>query len=215
MGIIEPIANAMLHVLQWFHMYSNSYALDIVLLTVALRVLLAPLFIYQMKSMKKMQELQPLVKALQDKYKGEPEKLNKEIMELYKVNKANPLSGCLPLVVQMPFLFAIFNVLAKPGLFEGAVMFSMVPLDRPDPSYVLPILSGVATFAQSYLSGTGTDPNQKMMLYIMPIMITWFATQYASGIALYWFVSTLVGLIQQAIYPGFKGRRPRGEATAR
>lgn len=213
MGILEPIANAMLQVLQWFHNYTNNFAVDIVLLTVALRLLLAPLFIYQMKSMKKMQELQPQIKALQEKYKGEPEKLNKEIMELYRTNKANPLSGCLPLLVQMPFLFAIFNVLAKPGLFEGAVMFGFIPLDKPDPTYVLPILSGVVTFAQSFLSGTATDPNQKIMIYIMPIMITWFATQYASGVALYWFVSTLVGVIQQAIYPGFKRLTPQGEAA--
>lgn len=213
--MLEPIANAMLQVLQWFHTYTNNYAIDIVLLTVALRVLLAPLFIYQMKSMKKMQELQPQIKALQEKYRGEPEKLNKEIMELYRTNKANPLSGCLPLLVQMPFLFAIFQVLAKPGLFEGATVFGFISLDKPDPTYVLPILSGVVTFAQSYLGGTGQDPNQRMMLYLMPVMITWFATQYASGIALYWFVSTLVGVVQQAIYPGFSKGKPQGEAAVK
>lgn len=223
--MLKPLEDLMSQALAWLYHATNDYALAIIVLTVAIRVLVAPLYMVQMKSMKAMQELQPKMKELQEKYKGQPDKLNKEMMELYREHKVNPLSGCLPLLIQMPFLWAIFQVLFKfqyvdamgnpitPTLFG----WEKIALNAPDPTYILPVLSGLATFAQSWLStsGTASDTNTKMMLYFMPVLITWFATQYPAGLALYWLVTTLVGLAQQAIYPGFKPLRPKGEATAK
>lgn len=213
--IVAPIASVMSQAMEWFYRVTGSYPAAIVLLTVALRVLIAPLFVYQMKSMKKMQELQPQIKALQERYKGEPERLNREIMELYRKNNANPLAGCLPLFIQMPFLFAIFKVLAEKQFPPGSELFGVIPLNHPDPTYILPILSGLVTFAQSWLSGMVQDANQRVMAFVMPVLIAWFGTKYAAGIALYWLVSTVVGLVQQAIYPGFRPRGSQGEAAAR
>ena len=98
-------------VLEWFYGLTGNYGWAIIALTLVVRIVILPLTVYQMKSMKRMQEVQPLMKELQEKYKDQPEKLNQEMMQLYREKKVNPFSGCLPLLIQMPFLYAIFAVL--------------------------------------------------------------------------------------------------------
>jgi YidC/Oxa1 family membrane protein insertase len=211
--LVTPMAA----VLQWFLNFTGNYGLSIILLTVALRVLILPLTIYQTKSMKRMQEVQPLMKEIQEKYKDQPDKLNKEMMGLYKSQGVNPFSGCLPMLIQMPFLYAIFAVVnnfhpANPAM----AMFLGINLMVPDPHFILPALTVIAMFAQSYLSGMGNDPNQKMMTYLMPVVFGYITFRMPAGVVLYWVVSTVFGLAQQAIYPGFprlKGAQgPKGEA---
>jgi len=210
--------------LAWLYRVTGDYALAIILLTVAIRVLLAPLYMYQMKSMKRMQELQPKIKELQEKYQSQPEKFQQEMVNLYREHRVNPFSGCLPLLIQMPFLWAIFQVLYNfqyvdlqgnpitPTLFGTSIV-----LNQPDVWYRLPLLSGLVTFVQSWLSmpSGAADPNARMMTYFMPVLIVWFTTKYPAGLALYWLVTTLVGLIQQAIYPGFPALQPKKEAAAK
>lgn len=213
--MLKPLEDLMRQAMVWLYGVTGSYAAAIVLLTVAIRVLIAPLYMVQMKSMKKMQEIQPEMRKLQEKYKKDPERLNREMVELYRKNRVNPLSGCLPLLIQLPFLWAIFRVLYN-FPYEGTpTLFGVIRLNEKDPTYVLPVLSGVATFAQSWLSGAAADPNQRAMLYVMPVLITWFATQYPAGLALYWLVTTLLSIGQQWIYPGFQPRGPKREAAAR
>lgn len=201
------IVNPMREVLTLFMQWTGSYGVAIILLTLALRALILPLTIYQMRSMKRMQEVQPRMKELQEKYKDQPEKLNQEMMALYKQYGVNPFAGCLPMLVQMPFLYAIFIVLqnfnpAAVGQFSSAFMW--IPnLNAPDPVYILPILTVVTMFVQTYLSGTGNDANQKMMMWMMPLMFGWITFNMQAGVVLYWVISNLFGLIQQAIYPGF------------
>lgn len=190
-------------ILDWSLGLTGNYGVAIIMLTVAVRGVILPLTIYQTKSMKKMQEVQPFMKELQAKYKDEPEKLNKEMMELYKTKGVNPFSGCLPLIVQMPFLYAIFAVLQNfdPSPHYPGFLW-IADLNSKDP--FLAGLTVVSMFVQSYLSGAGNDPNQKIMLYMMPLLFGWVSFQMPqSGVVLYWVVSTVFGLIQQSIYPGF------------
>lgn len=215
--LVQPMAA----VLQWFLSFTGSYGLSIILLTVALRVLILPLTIYQTKSMKRMQEVQPLLKEIQQKYKDQPDKLNKEMMSLYKSQGVNPFSGCLPMLVQMPFLYAIFAVVQSfnPATQGASPVFLGLNLMNAAPfPYILPLLSVLSMFAQSYLAGMGNDPNQKMMTYLMPLVFGYITFKMPSGVVLYWVVSTVFGLVQQAIYPGFprlKGAQgPKGEAES-
>jgi len=209
----EWLVNPMTDVLNWFYALTGNYGWAIVALTLVVRVVILPLTVYQMKSMKRMQEVQPLMKQLQEKYKGEPEKLNQEMMKLYKEQKVNPFAGCLPLLIQMPFLYAIFAVLTAIHLQDA--LFLGINLDVP--SIPLAILTVVSMFAQSWLSGAGNDPNQKMMVYLMPLIFGYITFTMKAGVVLYWVVSTIFGIVQQAIYPGFpklKGTGKKGEAGA-
>lgn len=191
--------------IEFFYNATGSHAWAIVLITVVIRVAIAPLFVVQMKSMKKMQELQPEVQRLREQYKGDAERMNKEMMELYRKHKVNPLAGCLPLLVQMPFLIAFYRVIFEFDYGPVApTILGFIPLNAPDKTYILPVLSAGTTFLQSWLSQTGNEPTMKMMTYFMPLMIGWISVTVPAGVALYWVVSTVVGLVQQAIYPGFQ-----------
>lgn len=201
--------------IDYFHDLTGSYTLAIILVTIAIRLLVAPLFVVQQKSMKRMQEVQPEIARLREKHKKDPEKLNKEMMELYRKEKVNPFAGCLPLLIQFPFLIAIYQAIYSKQY--GEAIFGLISLDKPDPTFILPILSGGFTFLQTWLSGSAaTDPTQKTMLYVMPVFIAWITKTMPAGVALYWVVSTLVGIIQQGIYPGFRrAPKPKGDAGAK
>lgn len=188
-----------------------SYALAIFLLTLLIRVVLYPLNNKQLTSTKKMQEIQPKLKEIQKKYKNNPEKANQEVIKVYKENKVNPMAGCLPLLIQMPIIIALFQALRQ---FEytdlGAAFFWIPHLKNPDPLMILPVVVGIATYFQSKVSMTNTENNpqaaatQKTMLYFMPLMIGWMSTKFPAGLCLYWIFYSLTGIIQQI----FVNRRP-------
>ena len=195
-----------------------SYALAILLMTLFIRLILYPLNNKQLVSSKKMQEIQPQIAEIQKKYKKSPEIANQEIIKLYRKHNVNPMSGCLPILVQMPIIIALFQALR---LFEytnvGAAFFWVPHLKDPDPYFILPLLVGIATYLQTKLSmmsmskTTQSNPQaekfastQKTMLYVMPIMIGWMSTQFPSGLCLYWIFYSLTGIIQQM----FVNRRP-------
>jgi len=200
----EWLVHSMTHVLGWLLEFTGNYGLAIILLTLIVRIVILPLTVYQMRSMKKMQEIQPVLKSLQEKYKDNPEKLNQEMMALYQKERVNPFSGCLPLLVQLPILYALFAVFREfdPVAYGYTYQFLWADLSQRD--IPLAILTVVSMLLQQYLSGVATDPNQRMMTWLMPIMFGWIAfTMPMSSLVLYWVVSTFFGLIQQAIYPGF------------
>lgn len=205
----EWLVQPMTQLIATFTEWSGSYGIAIILMTVVVRIIILPLTIYQMKSMKKMQELQPRLRELQQKYREQPEKLNQEMMALYKSQGVNPFSGCLPMLIQLPILYALFAVFqAYTPPAEIGTHFLWADLAAKDTP--LAVLTVVSMLAQTYLSGVGNDPNQKTMTWLMPIMFGWIAfTMPKSALVLYWVVSTILGLIQQAIYPGF----PRFKAT--
>lgn len=177
-----------------------SYALAIVMLTVIIKVLLYPLTYKQMKSMKIIQQLQPKLKDLEKKYKNDPKKKQEAMLELYKEHGANPLSGCLPMLVQLPILFALFRALNTfhPAVPEHYNLFWIANLGQPDPTLALPILVGASTFAQQWITSPNpTDQTQKVLLYFMPILFGWMSQNFPAGLAFYWIIFSVVGTIQQ------------------
>lgn len=215
-AFLKPITDLMFSVMQFFYGLTGNYGVAIILLTVAVRVIILPLTIYQMKSMKAMQELQGPMKELQKKYKDQPEKLNQEMMQLYRTHGANPAAGCLPMLVQMPIFWALFLMLESPQatqIFLKAPPFLWMHLNQPDQYYVLGILVGGVTLLQNLLGGIGgtgmpvQGGQQKIMMWGMPILFGWIAVRFPAGIGLYYVTSTLFGVIQQGIYPGFGKRR--------
>lgn len=212
--LIDP----MMTMIKWFMEITGSYGMAIILLTVVVRIVILPLTIYQTKSMKKMQEIQPRIKELQTKYKDNPEKANQEMMEMYKKEGANPFAGCLPMLIQLPILWALFEVFRvfDPVALGYSTQFLWADLAVKD--IPLAIMTVVVMFLQTYLSGgVATDQNQKIMTWMMPLLFGYIAfTMPTSGIVLYWVVSTAFGIVQQAIYPGFPrlkgGPGAKGEA---
>lgn len=184
----------------------SNYGMAIIILTLIIKIVTYPLNNKQMQSAKKMQELQPELKKIQQKYKNDKEKQNKVTMEFMQKNKINPMAGCLPLLVQLPILFAIFRLLRDPAkLYNAIPNFSpylfpsseLLNLIQPDPFYVLPVLAGITTFLQQKMMMT--DPNQKTMLYLMPAMLLYFSINFPAGLVLYWVINNILSIGQQLL----------------
>ncbi|AKX95382.1 membrane protein [Moorella thermoacetica] len=183
-----------------------NYGLAIILFTIAVKVILYPLTYRQLRSMRRLQELQPKIQELQKKYKSNPQKAQQAMMELYQKEKVNPLGGCLPLLIQMPILYALFTSLRSffnPALnptvnLAHANFLWISNLGQPDP-YILPVLVAVGTFFQqkvSMVSG-GQDQTQKTMLFVMPLIIGWMSRNFSAGLSLYWVTFSLMGILEQ------------------
>ena len=174
-----------------------SYGLAIILMTLVIKMLMYPLTVKQVKSMKGMQILQPKMKELQTKYKDKPEKLQQEMIKLYKETGVNPMAGCLPLVLQMPIFIVIFYGL-RDFTFNGATSFLwLVDLAQPDPLYILPVLSALTTYYQQKQTSTEMNQQAKMMLMFMPLFIGYISTTFSSGLVLYWVTMNTVQIVQQ------------------
>lgn len=178
-----------------------SYGIAIIVLTIIIKTLLLPLALKQIRSMKAMQAIQPEMQKIQKKYKNDPQKLREEMGKLYKENGASPLSGCLPLLIQMPFLVSIYYALQ--GFAYDPAHESFLWLESlavPDETYILPVLSAASTFIISWQTTPKDAPsNQKTMLLMMPIMIGWMSLNFPSGLVIYWIVCNLYQLVQQTI----------------
>ena len=179
-----------------------SYGLAILIMTLGIKLILAPVTVKQIKSMRAMQKLQPRMKELQQKYKGNNQKLQEEMAKLYKELGVNPLSGCLPLLAQMPFLIAIFYALQNYPYISPYESFLWLPsLGEPDPIYVWPVVSALTTFLVSrQTSPTGDDKAQmqaKVMQIFMPLFIGYISLTFPSGLVIYWTVSNLFQWVQQ------------------
>ena len=200
-GFFAVLAVPILRGLQFIHNYIPNYGIAIILLTILIRLITFPLQYKSFKSMKKMQTIQPELNKIKEKYKDEPQKMQKETMELFKKAGANPLSGCLPLLLQMPFFFAIYRVLYSAVELVGAPFYGWIhDLSIHDPYYVLPILMGFSMLAQQKLTPqTSMDPTQQKIMLFMPVIFAFIMKSLPAGLVLYIFVSTVVGIAQQAI----------------
>jgi len=214
-GYFGFISIPFLYVLHFFHRVSGSYGLDIILLTVLIKILMAPLTHKSYASMKQMQKLQPQMERLKERYSDDKEKLNKEIMELYKRNGVNPLGGCLPMVLQFPVFIGLYNALSTPIELRHAPFLWIKDLSRPDwqslpftvPSWwpsalpsgipVLTILMGASMFLQQWMTPTAGDPNQRKMMMLMPLMFTFMFVSFPAGLTVYWLVNNLLTIGQQ------------------
>ncbi|MDF7801505.1 membrane protein insertase YidC [Pontiellaceae bacterium B1224] len=218
--LMEPSRRALLWTLNIFYSVFHNYGVAIILLTVLIRILFWPLTHKSTESMKRMQEVQPQIKALQEKYKKDPQRAQQEVMKFYKENKVNPMGGCLPMFVQIPVFIALFTVLrnaielrysgflwiadlSQPeNLFAGAFKIPIVGWDALN---ILPLLMSASMIWQQKLSSPGVAATpeqaqqQKMMMFMMPIMMLFFFYTMPSGLVLYWTTSNLLMIAQTGL----------------
>ena len=177
--------------------YVGNFGVSIIIVTILIKIALLPLTLKQDKSMKEMKKIQPELEKLKEKYANDKQMLNIKTMELYKEHKVNPLGGCLPLLLQLPILFALFGVLRN-GIIPKDSSFLWLKLSVPDPFYVLPVLNGAVSFFQQKLMGSAdSNPQMKNMMYIFPIMMIMFSVKMPSGLQLYWLTSSILAVVQQ------------------
>lgn len=198
-GFFGIISIPLLRGLQFIYEYIPNYGVAIIILTLLIRLLTFPLQFKSFKSMKKMQKVQPEMQKLREKYKDDPQRMQQETMALFKRAGANPLGGCLPMLMQMPIFFAFYQLLANSVELVGAdFAFHISDLSAKDPYYILPVLMGLAMFGQMKLNpSTSADPTQQKVMMFMPIIFTFFMKDLPAGLNLYFFFSTLFGIAQQ------------------
>jgi len=187
--------------LSWLHGLFGNWGWAIMALTLLIRAVLYPLTYKGMVSMQKMKNISPQVKALQAKYKSDPQRMNKAVMDLYKKHGANPLGGCLPMLLQIPVFFAIYRVLLNAVELQGAPwMLWVTDLSRMDNTFVLPILMGASMYYQQRLTPSNfTDPMQEKVFKFLPIIFTFFFVTFPSGLVLYWFTNNIFSIAQQFV----------------
>lgn len=198
-GWFTFIAKPMFKFIDFLYNHIGNWGWAIVVLTLIIRLVLFPLTYKGMLSMNKLKDLAPKVKELQAKYKGDPQKLNMHMMELYKKHGANPMGGCLPILIQIPIFFAIYRVLLNAIELKSAPWILWIhDLSAMDPYYVLPILMGATMFLQQKLTPTTfTDPMQEKIIKFLPLIFTFFFVNFPAGLTLYWFVNNVCSVIQQ------------------
>ena len=193
----------LLQALNFFNSYFKNYGLSIIFITLIIKIFFIPFTQKSFKSMQAMQKLQPQIKALRERYKKEPQKLNQETMDLYKKNKVNPLGGCLPMVLQIPVFIVFYNVLLSSIELRGAPFFLWIhDLSTKDPYYVTPIIMGITMFIQQKMSPTSPDPRQAQIMLIMPVVFTFMFMSFPTGLVLYWTVNNLLTIGQQYLIMG-------------
>jgi YidC/Oxa1 family membrane protein insertase len=198
-GMWKIIALPILRGLQFFYTLFPNYGVSIILLTILIRTLTFPLQYKSFKSMKKMQTIQPELKELKEKFKDDPQRQQKETMALFKKAGANPLGGCLPMLLQMPVFFAFYKVLySAVELVDAPFIFWITDLSVMDHFYVLPVLMSVAMFLNTKLTPTtSVDPAQQKIMLFMPLIFGFMMKDLPAGLTLYIFISTMMGMLQQ------------------
>jgi len=199
-GFFTFIAKPIFTVLKAIYDFVGNWGVAIILLTFFVRLILYPLTYKGMVSMQKLKELAPKMKDIQAKYKGDPAKMNAHMMELYKKHGANPMGGCLPLILQIPVFFAIYRVLLNAIELKGAEFMFWSDLSLMDPYFVLPILLGVSMYVHQLITPNNfTDPLQAKVFKFLPVIFTFFFITFPAGLVLYWFVNNIFSIIQQQI----------------
>lgn len=209
-------------IIEALYKVTGNFGLAIIGVTIITKIVTLPLTLKQDKSMKAMKEIQPEIDKIKEKYSNDSKLMNQKIMELYQERKINPAGGCLPLIIQMPILFALFGVLrmnqevlATLGTEVNGVLVNVVypythlptipssetflwlALGNPDPFFILPILNGILSFVQQKLTGNSENPQMKQMMYMFPIMMVFISYKMPAGLQVYWVTSTLIGIVQQ------------------
>jgi YidC/Oxa1 family membrane protein insertase len=217
-GMFTIIVVPLLRSLKWVNGYVGNYGWSIIILTFIINAIMFPLRHKSVVSMRKMQEIQPEVKAIQARYSKlkatDPakQKMNQELMALYKERGVNPASGCVPMLMTMPFIFAFYALLSTAIELRGAPWFGWIhDLSAHDPYFVVPILMGVSQIWQQKLTpAAGMDPVQQKMMLLMPVFFTFLFLKYPSGVALYWFVNNVWAIGQQYVTNYMIGPAPGG-----
>jgi YidC/Oxa1 family membrane protein insertase len=203
-GTFKVIATPLLTALKWVHSYVGNWGWSIIVLTILINLAIFPLRHKSVVSMRKMQVLQPKMKAIQDRYAGlkvtdpERQKMNSEIMSLYKQEGVNPASGCVPMLLTLPVLFAFYSLLSQAIELRGAPFgFWITDLSERDPLYITPVLMAMTMFWQQRVTPSTADPAQQRVMMMMPLMFGVMFLAAPSGLVLYWLVGNLFAIGQQ------------------
>jgi len=197
-GFFTIIAKPLLWFIRLTHTVTGNYGIDIIVISILIKIIFLPLTQISMKSMKEMQKVQPEMNRLKEQHKEDKAKLQQEIMLLYKRRKINPLSGCLPMLIQIPVFFALYNALLNGiEMRHAPFLLWIVDLSAKDPIYVTPIVMGATQFIQQKMSPTTGDPAQAKMFLLMPVMFTFIFLNLPSGLVLYWLVNNVLSIAHQ------------------
>jgi len=199
-SFVRAVAKPLFYAIRFLYDITHNYGVAIILITVGVKLLLAPLAYKSYKSMKQMAAVQPEMQALQKKHKDDRERLNKELIKLYKDKKVNPVGGCLPMFFQIPVFIALFNILYMTiELRQAPFILWIKDLSVQDPYYILPILMGVTMFIQQKIQPTTMDPKQAQIMLLLPVFLTFLFITFPAGLVLYWLTNNVLTILQQVI----------------
>lgn len=197
-GYLTILAKPIFWLLENIHAYVGNWGWSIILLTILIKLVFFPLSAASYKSMARMKEVQPRLLVMKEQYKGEPQKLNQAMMEMYRKEKINPLGGCLPVVIQIPVFISLYWVLLSSVEMRGAPWIGWIhDLSVPDPYYILPIIMAASMFVQTKLNPTPPDPIQAKVMMYMPLVFSVMFFFFPAGLVLYWVVNNLLSIAQQ------------------
>lgn len=211
--IFSPLTSLVGTGLEFFHSLGLAWWLSIVALTIVVRLVLFPLTVRQVRSMRKMQDLKPDMDRIRAKYRDNREKQQQELMKLYQERKVNPLGGCFPLLIQMPIFITMFYVIRDFGTthesFSRGGILWFQNLTQADPFYILPILSAVTMLIGSEITAKNLEPQQRWLMRILPVAFTFFLYYFPAGLFMYWITSNIFTIGQNyLIYHHGPGRKP-------
>jgi YidC/Oxa1 family membrane protein insertase len=207
--MVRAVAKPIFYVLRYINDYTHNYGLTIILLTVIIKLIFIPLQYKSYKSMKQMQGIQPKVAALQEKLKDDRERLNKELIKLYRDHKVNPAGGCLPMVLQMPVFVSLFNILYMTiDLRQAPLGLWITDLSVQDPYYILPIIMGISMMVMQKIQPTTMDPTQAKVMLMLPALMTFLFINFPAGLVLYWLTNNVLSIVQQFVTDRFFFRAP-------
>ena len=197
-GYLTILAKPIFWLLEHIHNIVGNWGWSIILLTILIKFVFFPLSAASYKSMARMKEVQPRLMAMKEQYKGEPQKLNQAMMEMYRKEKINPLGGCLPVLIQIPVFISLYWVLLSSVEMRGVPWVLWIhDLSVPDPYYILPVIMAVSMFVQTKLNPTPPDPVQAKVMLYMPIIFSIMFFFFPAGLVLYWVVNNLLSIAQQ------------------
>ncbi|MDR0827559.1 MAG: membrane protein insertase YidC [Desulfovibrio sp.] len=205
-GFFSVIARPLVHLLSFFYGFTNNYGLAIILLTIMIKALFWPLSQKSYRSMNQLKQLQPMLTKIREKHKNDKDAMNREVMQLYKTYKVNPAGGCLPIVVQIPVFFGLYQALLNAIELRHAPFISNLPftnlpwladLASPDPYLITPLIMGGSMFLQQRLSPSSADPTQAKIMMFMPLIFTLLFLGFPSGLVVYWLVNNVISIGQQ------------------
>jgi YidC/Oxa1 family membrane protein insertase len=195
---VRAVAKPIFSVLRYINDYTHNYGVTIILLTIIIKVLFIPLQYKSYTSMKKMQGIQPKVAAVQEKFKDDRDRLNKELIKLYRDHKVNPVGGCLPMLLQMPVFVSLFNILYMTiDLRQAPLGLWITDLSLQDPYYILPIIMGISMMVMQKIQPTTMDPTQAKMMLMLPVAMTFLFVNFPAGLVLYWLTNNVLSIVQQ------------------
>lgn len=206
LGMFSIIAKGLLWLLEFFHKYVHNWGVAIILLTIVIKAVFWPLTAKSYASMEKMKKLQPMMTAIREKYKDNKELMNKEVMALYKTYGVNPASGCVPILIQLPVFFGLYQALLTSIELRHAPFIMYLPftdklwladLSAKDPYYITPIIMGLTMFLQQRMSPPATDPTQQKIMMFLPLIFTVLFLGFPSGLVIYWLVNNILSIFQQ------------------